>query len=99
MPEFVNILPEAIAKDNVNFIRDYMGVDMKPREITDVDIDEDLVHSGDFVGILRLDGLDPIIAWGMGSVTGHTTVAHRIDGVLHICESQAKGVYWDINGI
>jgi hypothetical protein len=76
-----------------------MGVDMKPRVITDVDIDEDLVHSGDFIGILRLDGLDPIIAWGMGSVTGHTTIAHRIDGVLHICESQAKGVYWDVNGI
>jgi hypothetical protein len=35
----------------------------------------------------------------MGSSTGHTVVAQRIDGVLHICESQAIGAYWDINGI
>lgn len=60
---------------------------MKERKIQDVDIDEDLVHSGDFFGIIRLDGLDPMLAWGMGSVTGHTTIAHRIDGVLHVCES------------
>lgn len=40
-----------------------------------------------------------MLAWGMGSMTGHTTVAQRIDGVLHICESQAKGSYWDVNGI
>ena len=72
---------------------------MKPRNITDVNVDESLIHSGDFFGILRLDGLDPMIAWGMGSMTGHTTIAHRIDGVLHVCESQIKSSYWDTNGI
>ena len=80
-------------------MQDYVGVTMAKRDITDVDVDESLIHSGDFIGIIRLDGLDPMLAWGMGSVTGHTTVAHRINGVLHICESQAKGSYWDVNGI
>lgn len=35
----------------------------------------EMVHSGDFFGVIRLDGLDPMLAWGMGSTTGHTTVA------------------------
>lgn len=80
-------IPEIIAKANTNFLKSYVGIDMQPRDITDVDIDESLVNSGDFIGVIRLDGLDPILAWGMGSVTGHTTIAHRIDGVLHVCES------------
>lgn len=60
---------------------------MEMRDVKDVPIDESLINSGDFFGIIRLDGLDPLLAWGMGSVTGHTTIAHRIDGVLHVCES------------
>jgi len=38
-----------------------------------------------------------MIAWAMGSATGHTTVAMRREGVLYVCESQAKGSYWPIN--
>jgi hypothetical protein len=60
---------------------------MEMRDVKDVSVDESLINSGDFIGIIRLDGLDPLLAWGMGSVTGHTTIAHRIDGVLHVCES------------
>ena len=26
---------------------------------------EHKVHSGDFFGVIRLDGLDPMLAWGM----------------------------------
>lgn len=87
VPVAIDSVPGPVASLNLNFIRDYAGIDMKERKIIDVDIDEDLVHSGDFIGIIRLDGLDPMLAWGMGSTTGHTTIAHRIDGVLHICES------------
>ena len=32
--------------------------------------DPSLVKSGDTFDILRLDGLDPMIAWAMGSATG-----------------------------
>ena len=38
-------------------------------------LDKKLVRSGDTVDILRLDGLDPMIAWAMGAATGHTAVA------------------------
>ena len=38
-----------------------------------------LIESGDFFGINRLDGLDPMLAWAMGSTTGHTTVALRLN--------------------
>ena len=72
---------------------------MTKRNITNTGVDESLIQGGDFLGIIRLDGLDPTLAWGMGSVTGHTTIAHRINGTLHVCESQAKGSYWDVNGI
>jgi hypothetical protein len=50
-----------------------------------------------------MDGLDPMLAWTMGSTTGHTTVAlwdRRQSGdVLMICESTAKDSYWPTNGI
>ena len=32
--------------------------------------DPSLIKSGDTFNILRLDGLDPMIAWAMGSATG-----------------------------
>jgi len=59
------------------------------------------VNSGDFFGVIRLDGLDPMLAWAMGSTTGHTTVALRdpTDGQLYITESTAKDSYWPVNGI
>ena len=60
----------------------------------------------DFFGIVRLDGLDPMLAWAMGSTTGHTTVAlwnrstaDAADDYLMVCESTAKDVYWPVNGV
>lgn len=38
-------------------------------------LNESDIHSGDFFGVIRLDGLDSMLAFGMGSHTGHTTVA------------------------
>lgn len=92
-------VPSIVATANLDFLDKLMNVHMPKRSITDVDVDPTLIHSGDFLGIIRLDGLDPMIAFGMGSTTGHTTVAQWIDGVLHICESQAIGSYWLKNGI
>jgi len=79
--------PSLLEESNVAFMNHYTGINMKKRKITDVEVDESLINSGDFIGIIRLDGLDPMLGWGMGSTTGHTTTALRIDGVLHICES------------
>lgn len=72
---------------------------MKPRATNVIHLDISDIHSGDFFGIIRLDGLDPMLAWAMGSTTGHTTVALEIDGSMHICESTAKDSYWPVNGI
>lgn len=38
-------------------------------------LNESDIHSGDFLGVIRMDGLDPMLAFGMGSHTGHTAVA------------------------
>ena len=38
-------------------------------------IDKNLVQNGDTFDIMRLDGLDPMIAFAMGAATGHTAIA------------------------
>jgi len=92
---------DAAAERNLDFMSKYATkFKMTPRNITTVAIDESLVNSGDFFGIIRLDGLDPMLAWAMGSSTGHTTVALRDEqGDLYVVESNAKGAYWPVNGI
>ena len=57
------------------------------------------VHSGDLFGVIRLDGLDPMLAWGMGSATGHITSAQWMDGELYIVESTVTDSYWPTDGI
>ena len=86
-------VPEYMEKANVHFIKQALGWDMERREITEVDLDESEIHSGDFLAITRLDGLDEIIMWGTGSHVGHSTVALWIDGELNIIESQ-DAWYW-----
>ena len=44
---------------------------MKPRKIINVPIDESLIQTGDTFQILRLDGIDPMITWAMGSAVGN----------------------------
>lgn len=65
----------------------------------DLILEESDIHSGDFLGVIRFDGLDPMLAWAMGSHTGHTTVALWEDEQLFIAESTANGSYWPVNGI
>jgi len=88
------------AKRNVDFLERYAGITMNERtDSGDLMLDESEIQSGDFFGVIRLDGLDPILAWAMGSHTGHTVVALREDDQLYIAESTAKGSYWPTNGI
>jgi len=51
-------VPAYMEKANVKFLRDYVGWDMKERKNKKVWLTEDQIHSGDFVAIFRLDGLD-----------------------------------------
>lgn len=78
--------------------RRYPSLTQQERRLLPVP-DESEVASGDFFGIVRLDGLDPMLAWGMGSTTGHTTVALWVDGELFICESTTKDAYWPTDGV
>jgi len=91
-------VPEYMEKANVEFLKETMGYELVKRETTDVEIDESLIQSGDFLAIMRLDGLDPIIMYGSGTHAGHSTMALRFDGELYVVESQ-DGWYWPVHGI
>ena len=81
-------VPKYQEEGNVQFIKDVMGVTLEPRETKIVDIDPSLIQSGDFFGIMRLDGLDQIIMYGTGSYVGHNVMALRMeDDELYIVES------------
>jgi hypothetical protein len=100
VPEFTQGVDQKSAERNVDFINKYTPFNMQPRDpSTNLPPPAEKVQSGDFFGVIRLDGLDPMLAWGMGSNTGHTTVALWIDGELYICESTAVSSYWPTNGI
>lgn len=60
---------------------------MEERRTQKVEIDPDLIQSGDHFTIFRLDGLDPIIMYASGSHSGHSVMALRFDGELYIVES------------
>jgi len=81
------------------FIKHATGYEWKRRKNSDIfNVDEDLIQSGDYFAVTRMDGLDQIIEWGTGSHSGHSVIALRIDGELYITESQ-DGWYWPKHGI
>jgi hypothetical protein len=100
VPELTQGVPTDSAQVNLEFLAKYAQVNMEKRTVSNVPVPVEDIHSGDFFGVIRLDGLDPMLAWAMGSTTGHTTVALELeDGQMHICESTAKDSYWPVNGI
>lgn len=48
---------------------------MERRHQEDWILDEKYIESGDMIGILRFDGLDPLIMLGTGSRMGHCVMA------------------------
>jgi len=91
-------VPHYMEQANVDFLAQSMGLELEERETKKVEIDPDLIGSGDFFSILRLDGLDPIIMYGTGSHVGHSTMALRFDGELYVVESQ-DAWYWPTHGL
>jgi hypothetical protein len=85
-------------KANVKFLKDNIGLDLVERPVQKVEIDPDTIQSGDFFGIMRLDGLDPMIMYGTGSKIGHNVMALRFDGELYVVESQ-DAWYWPTHGL
>jgi hypothetical protein len=84
------------------FLSAFAGIDMPerdaPPEILEVpeqrtdepnwsQVPAELINNGDTFNIMRLDGLDPMIAWAMGAATGHTAVALWRDNSLMVTSS------------
>lgn len=63
-----------------------------------IPLDENLINSGDYFAVMRLDGLDQIIMYGTGSHSGHSVMALRFDEELYIVESQDSW-YWPTAGL
>jgi hypothetical protein len=83
----------------VEFLNETMGYNLVQRPNSTFDYDESLIQSGDFLAIMRLDGLDPIIMYGSGTHAGHSTMAIRDEaGELYIIESQ-DAWYWPVHNI
>jgi hypothetical protein len=94
-------IPKYQEQANLDFIKRYCGKDYKDRGEYGkkmLNIDKNEIKTGDFIAILRMDGLDELIMMGTGSSIGHTAVAVWIDDELYITESQ-DGWYWPKHGI
>ena len=98
LPYIGSHVPEYMEKANIEFLSEQAGINLVERETKVVDINPDLIQSGDFFGIMRLDGLDPMIMYGTGSKIGHNTMALRFDGELYVVESQ-DAWYWPTHGL
>jgi hypothetical protein len=93
---------DAFADLNREFLSAFAGIEMNARseEAPEIlEVPAEMIKNGDTFNIMRLDGLDPMIAWAMGAATGHTAVAMWKDEQLHICESNALSPYWPVNGV
>jgi len=100
VPEFTKNVDPVSAKRNVDFMARWPQFSMESRDpLSGVPPPAELVHSGDYFAVIRLDGLDPLLAFGMGSTTGHAVTSIWIDGELYICESTVDDSYWPTNGI
>jgi len=99
--EALNYIPERAQKRNIDFMEHYTEFKMPAVPAGGLyNITKSEIRSGDFFGIIRLDGLDPMLAWGMGSTTGHTTTAiWGDDGELYVAESTVTDAYWPDNGV
>lgn len=72
-------VPDFIAKRNVRFLKDFRKWDIQKLDKAlgrkEALAMKSKIRTGDMIGILRLDGLDPLLSIGMGSNTGHVVVA------------------------
>lgn len=95
IPEFTSLPPAKIAEANRDFLNKYAADTIIARDASlNVVPAESEVRSGDAFYLMRLDGLNPLLAWAMGSTTGHVTTALWIDGALYVCESTTDSAYW-----
>ena len=78
---------DAFADLNREFLSAIVGIEMNARnddapEI--LEVSAEMIRNGDTFNIIRLDGLDPMIALAMCAAKGHTAIAMWKDEQLHI---------------
>lgn len=78
--------PDMVA-NNVQFFAEKEFWSLQERPYNYVNLSVSDFQSGDMLAIIRLDGLDPMIAWGTGGTTGHTAIYVDFPDGPHICES------------
>jgi hypothetical protein len=87
IPLFQPEIPEYMIETNKEWLLWASDFNFEKRTTQKVSIDEDMIQSGDYLSIFRLDGIDPLIMYATGGHAGHTTMALRFDGELYIVES------------
>jgi hypothetical protein len=97
-PRFRPNIPKDMEKANLRILDLYSHFTPERRNNTIVNFDKKTIHSGDFLLINRMDGLDPLIMLGSGGRSGHSAVCSWIDDELYVLESQS-GWYWPRDGI
>lgn len=100
VPEGLPDVPDKYAAMGVSFMGDYAGIKVTPRDpLLNRTPEEAEVSSGDSFYLMRFDGLNPLLAWAMGSSTGHVATALWLDGALFVCESTISSAYWPTDHI
>ena len=90
---FNSHVPQYMVDANLEFLSETMNYNLEKRPTNFVYLNESEIHSGDFMAVMRLDGLDPLIMYGTGSHAGHSTMALWDGDELYIIESQ-DAWYW-----
>ena len=95
LPELTQHVPKKLAEKNRDFLQKYTKFVYEPRDQSQNRIPhESEIKSGDAFYVMRFDGLNSMLAWAMGSTTGHVTGAMWIDNELYVVESTIDGAYW-----
>jgi len=91
-------IPEEMEQANLRLLKFFNNYIPVRRENKIVNFDKNIIHTGDFVAISRMDGTSPVIMIGSGGHIGHVAVCSWIDGELYVLESQ-DARYWPNAGI
>eukprot|EP00727_Mastigamoeba_balamuthi_P010720 m51a1_g6270 hypothetical protein (523) ;mRNA; f:143866-146043 len=85
-------------EQSLEFMSEYLDYHMQRRSSDAHTLSSSDVHPGDVIAIMRLDGLDPLVAWVTGGRVAHMAIVWELEGRKVVCESQAA-MYWPVSGI
>jgi hypothetical protein len=98
-PKFRPNIPKDMERANLRILELFNhDTPERRKNNTIVNIDKNLIKSGDFLLISRFDGIDQLIMIGAGGKSGHSAVCTWMNGELYVVESQS-GWYWPRSGI